>query len=170
MKPKIYLITPSVRKKNLYKIKKKINFNKIFKWIIVYDTKIIKDKTKVFSNNNNIIELFHQKKLSVSGNSQRNFALEYLNQKKNKYFYIYFLDDDNIIHENFYKILDKIKFDDKKNIYSFDQYRNGKIHLNNKFKYLKILKGNKIVKGYIDIAMFLPHFSLVNNIRWKIKK
>jgi hypothetical protein len=167
---KIYLITPVSRKKNLIKIKKTIKFNYFFKWIIIYDTKIIKDKTKIFSDNKNIIELFHKQKFSVSGNAQRNLALKYLNKIKNKDFYIYFLDDDNVIHKNFYIILDKIKSNSRKKIYTFDQYRNDKIYLNNKFEYLKILKGNKIIKGNIDIAMFLPHFSLVNNIRWKIDK
>jgi hypothetical protein len=167
---KIYLITPVSRKKNLIKIKETIKFNYFFKWIIIYDTKIIKDKTKVFADNKNIIELFHKNKFSVSGNSQRNLALQYLNKIKNKDFYIYFLDDDNVIHKNFYKILDIIKSNPKKKIYTFDQFRNNKIYLKNKRQYIKILKGNKIAIGKIDIAMCLPHFSLINNIRWDIDK
>ena len=31
-------------------------------------------------------------------------------------------------------------------------------------------KGNIIKTGYIDIAMFLPNFSLINKIRWVKKK
>ena len=54
-------------------------------------------------------------------------------------------------------------------IYTFDQLRKEKVHLNNEFKYLKILKGNMIKINYIDTAMFLPNFSLINNIRWSKK-
>ncbi len=168
MKKNLYLITPCSRIKNLYKIKKTINFEQINKWIIVYDSNNINKKRKLFSNNENIIEFFFKDKSSVSGNSQRNFALKYLNQKKDKNFYIYFLDDDNILHKNFYKIIKNLN--KRKLIYTFDQLRKQKIFINNKFQYIKILKGNTVKTGYIDIAMFLPNFSLINKIRWKKNK
>lgn len=169
MKKNLYLITPCSRINNLYKIKKTIDFEKIKKWIIVYDASVIKRKKKLFIKCKNIEELFHKDELSVSGNSQRNFALNYLNKKKDKNFFLYFLDDDNILHKNFYKIIKKLD-NKKKLIYTFDQLRKQKIFINNKFQYVKILKGNTIKTGYIDIAMFLPNFSLINNIRWVKKK
>ena len=103
MKNKVYIITPSYRAKNLHIIKKSINFNKIHKWIIIYDIKHLKIKKKLFEDNKHIIELFHKDPESVSGNSQRNFALDYLDKKKNKNLFIYYLDDDNNIHKNFPK-------------------------------------------------------------------
>lgn len=166
MKNKIYIITPSSRFENLPSIKNSINFNKIYKWIIVYDSKHVSSKKKLFKDNDYIVELFCKDKQSVSGNAQRNFALNFLNRKKNKNFYIYFLDDDNIIHKNFYRITDNI---DKKKIYTFDQLRRSKMYFKKKFQYIKILKGNKIKKGIIDSAMFLADFSLINNIRWNKK-
>ena len=166
MKKNLYLITPCSRIKNLFKIKKKIKFEKIKKWIIIYDLNVIKKQNKLFPNNENIIEFFHKDEFSVSGNSQRNFALEYLNKKKDKNFFIYYLDDDNILHKNFYKLIDKIDNNKMNFIYTFDQLRKQKMHINNNFEYVKILKGDVIKTGYIDIAMFLPNFSLINNIRW----
>ncbi len=169
LKKKLYLITPCTRIKNLYKLKKNINFDKIDKWIIVYNTEFV-EKKKYFYNNKNIIELFHKDIGSIGGNSQRNYVLNYLNKRKDKNFFIYFLDDDNILHKNFYKILEKVYKNDNPMIYTFDQLRKGKTHLNNEFKYIKILKGNVVKINYIDTAMFLPYFSLIKNIRWSKKK
>lgn len=167
-KKNIYIITPCSRIENLSKIRESIDFKLIKKWIIVYDGNRVKKKKKNFSKNKNIVEFFIKDTLSVSGNSQRNFGINYLDKFKKKNFYVYFLDDDNIIHKNFYKIINRIDLN-KKFIYTFDQLRNQKVHLNNKFKFVKILKGNNIKKGYIDIAMFLANFSLINHIRWSKK-
>ena len=170
MKKNLYLITPCSRIKNLPKIKRSIDFNIIKKWIIVYDIIATKSQKKLFSKTKGINEFFLKDKLSVSGNAQRNFALDYLNKKKDKNFFIYFLDDDNILHKNFYKVIKNLNIDNSKLIYTFDQLRKQKIFINNKFRYVKILKGNIIKTGYIDIAMFLPNFSLINKIRWVKKK
>ena len=169
LKKNLYLITPCTRVKNLFKLKKNIDFNIINKWIIVYNTEFVKKK-KYFDENKNIIELFHKDIGSIGGNSHRNYALDYLNKKKDKNFFIYFLDDDNILHKNFYKIIEKIYKNNVPLIYTFDQLRKGKTHLNNEFKYIKILKGNVIKINSIDTAMFLPYFSLIKNIRWTKKK
>lgn len=170
MKKNLYLITPCSRIKNLPKIKRSIDFNIIKKWIIVYDIIATKSQKKLFSKTKGINEFFLKDKLSVSGNAQRNFALDYLNKKKDKNFFIYFLDDDNILHKNFYKVIQNLNIDNSKLIYTFDQLRKQKIFINNKFQYVKILKGNIIKTGFIDIAMFLPNFSLINKIRWVKKK
>lgn len=169
MKKNLYLITPCTRIKNLSKLKNSINFNKIKKWIIVYNTEFVKKKN-YFKDNKNIIELFHTNIGSIGGNSQRNFVLNFLNKKKNKNFFIYFLDDDNILHKNFYRVVENIYKDQMPLIYTFDQLRKDKMHINNKFRYVEILKGNIIKINHIDTAMFLPNFSLINNIRWAKKK
>ena len=65
--------------------------------------------------------------------------LDYLNKKKDKNFFIYFLDDDNILHKNFYKVIKNLNIDNSKLIYTtFDQFRKQKIFINNKFQYVKI--------------------------------
>ena len=169
MKKNLYLITPCTRIKNLLKVKKNINFNKIKQWIIVYNTEFV-EKKKYFQDDRNVVELYHKDIGSIGGNSQRNYVLNFLNKKKDKNFYIYFLDDDNILHKNFYKIVDRINKDITPGIYTFDQLRKEKTHINNKFEFIKVLKGNTIKINYIDTAMFLPNFSLINNIRWSKKK
>jgi hypothetical protein len=169
LKKNLYLITPCTRINNLSKLKNSINFSKIKKWIIVYNTEFVKKKY-YFKDNKNIIELFHTNIGSIGGNSQRNFVLNFLNKKKNKNFFIYFLDDDNILHKNFYRVVENIYKDQMPLIYTFDQLRKDKMHINNKFRYVEILKGNIIKINHIDTAMFLPNFSLINNIRWAKKK
>ena len=150
---KIILITPAHRLTNLKIIKKSINFNFIFKWIIVYDGTKIANNFKLF-NLNKIIEFVHlSKKNEVSGNAQRNFALDFIceNYSSEKYF-IYFLDDDNIIHPNLYKLIKNIDYN---KFYTFDQQRS-------RF----ILLGNKLSVYNIDAAMFLSDIHLVKNFRF----
>jgi hypothetical protein len=71
--------------------------------------------------------------------------------------YLYFLDDDNIIHPNLYKFLNTIG--DEKCIYTFIQNNHGNLS-----------KGNRLHIGGIDTAMFLIHFDLCKDIRWNITK
>jgi hypothetical protein len=165
----LYLLTPCIRVANLFRIKKSINFSFIKKWIIIYNTEFVKKK-KIFTKHKSIIELFHKDIGSIGGNSQRNFGLEYLKRYKNRNFYIYFLDDDNVLHNNFYKVVENCKKQSSRYIYTFDQFRNQKTLLNNKFRYVKILKGNRIKINHIDTAMFLPNYSLVHKIRWSKEK
>ena len=80
MKKNLYLITPCSRIKNLPKIKRSIDFNIIKKWIIVYDIIATKSQKKLFSKTKGINEFFLKDKLSVSGNAQRNFALDYFGE------------------------------------------------------------------------------------------
>ena len=156
MKKKIILITPSTRFKNLKVIFKSINWNYISRWIVVYDKKIIHKNPFFFKKNKKITELTNFNSTSIKGASQRNLALRYLTKKKIKNSYLYFLDDDNIIHPNFYKICKKIK---NEKIYTFNQ----------QVKIRSIRKGNKIKLGFIDTAMFLVCFDLAKKIKWKMK-
>jgi len=152
---KIILITPSYRLKNLKIIKKNINFEYILKWIIVYDENKISNNSKLFEHNENIVEIFYKPKKGENlGNSQRNLGLEYVNKYfREQDFFLYFLDDDNIIHDNFYYLLTTLK---KDKIYTFDQQRT---------RY--ILNGTKPKLYHIDLAMFVAHFKLISEIRFK---
>lgn len=146
---KITIITPSIRPENLHKIKDSIDFNYVDEWIIVYDGKKIPENPHLFVNEGNekIKEYIHSSE-GASGNPQRNFALDHV---QNKDTYLYFLDDDNLIHKDLYKLLDII--DDGK-IYTFDQEAR--------------INGNIIKKDCIDTAMFLIDFKLCRNIRWRL--
>jgi len=156
---KITIITPSIRPENLSQIKNSINFEYINEWIIVYDENIIKENPYLFKNESKITEYLHKNEKSTAGNSQRNFALSNI---KNKDTYIYFLDDDNIMHPDIYNLFDCLE-DNK--IYTFNQKRPANI-----FPFKDVLKGNNVEVYKIDSAMFLIDYNLCKNIEWSIEK
>lgn len=144
---KMTIITPSSRPFNLLKMKTSINFNYVDEWIIVYDGREVIDEPYLFLKEENpkIKEYIHSGE-GISGNSQRNFALD---RVQNKDTYLYFLDDDNLIHKDLYRLLHII--DDSK-IYTFNQKDR--------------IKGSNIRLGKIDTAMFLIDFKLCKQTRW----
>ena len=154
---KITIITPSIRPNNLLKIKDLLNFDYIEKWIIVYD-KIEKlsqfpdcdkiEKLSQFPDCDKIEEYSHFNIDSKFGNSQRNYALDKVNNNA----LIYYLDDDNIIPDDFYIFLNIISNDF---IYTFDQQRSD-----------RILKGDNLSIGNIDTAMIILPFKLCNTLKW----
>jgi hypothetical protein len=148
-KKKITIITPSIRLSNLMTIKNSINFDYVDEWIIVYDGNKISEHPHLFLHEGNpkIKEYLHASE-GMYGNPQRNYALDHI---QNEDTYLYFLDDDNLIHQDLYKLLNLL--DDGK-IYTFDQ--------ENK------LTGNKIALSKIDTAMFLIDFKLCQTIRWEL--
>ena len=150
-KNKITIITPSYRVNNLLQIKKSINFKYVEEWIIVYDGSKILENPKLFeSQENNKIKEYVYNGPGISGNPQRNYALS---KVTNSDTLLYYLDDDNIIHPNLYKLLNVI---DNTKLYTFNQY--------------KRIKGDNININCIDTAMFIIPYSLCKNIRWDLDK
>lgn len=150
---KLTLITPSYRINNLLEIKKSINFEYIEEWIIVYDGSKIINNPRLFENqeNNKIKEYVYKcEHGGISGNPQRNYALNTITSPNA---IIYYLDDDNVIHPNFYKLLNII---DNNKIYTFNQYNR--------------IKGNNINVCKIDTAMVILPYKLCSNIRWILNK
>jgi len=143
------IITPCSRPNNLSKLYDSIHFDKVHKWIIVYDTSKDRAYQKLYEGIPKIQELECNK--GISGNPQRNLALTLVDDG-----FIYFLDDDNIIHPNFWNIYDSFTPD---NFYTFDQKRGN-----------NILFGNNIKLDQIDTAMFIIHKKHVNNLLWKEDK
>jgi predicted O-methyltransferase YrrM len=144
---KITIITPSYRVDNLIQLKNSINFDYVNEWIIVYDGKKINEIPNLFKNENNCkIKEYICDDDGISGNSQRNYALTKITNEKT---YIYYLDDDNIIHPQLYKLINIL--DDNK-IYTFNQ--------------VDRITGNNINIGQIDTAMFLIDYNLCKNIVW----
>ncbi len=152
---KIIIISPVSRIKNLKIIKKSINFNLIFRWLIIYDGTKIEKNYKHFKNKDQIEELTYiSKSNEVLGNGQRNFGLEYVEKNFSSHQpFIYFLDDDNIVHPNFYNLLKQLE---KNKVYTFDQQRT---------RY--ILSGIRPELYYIDLAMFLGDFNIIKKVRFK---
>jgi predicted O-methyltransferase YrrM len=151
-KNKITIITPSYRIKNLKKLYDTINFDYVDEWIIVYDGSKITENPKLF-NHEKIKEYIHKNDNSSFGNAQRNFALDNI---KNDNTYLYYLDDDNLINPDLYKLLDII---DNDKMYTFNL-----IH----YPELILMKGNDINITKIDTAMILISYKLCKNIRWNL--
>lgn len=144
---KLTIITPSYRINNLLEIKKSIDFKYVDEWIIVYDGNKIINNPNLFKNQeNNKIKEYVYKGEGISGNPQRNYALDKITNSNTL---LYYLDDDNIIHPNLYRLLNII---DNNKIYTFNQYNR--------------IKGNNINVGSIDTAMIIIPFNICKNIRW----
>ena len=139
------IITPCSRKENLHTLYNSIQFEYIHNWIIVYDSSIEFDKT---FDHPKILEYFHHSD-GISGNAQRNYGLTKVKSEG----FIYFLDDDNVIHPDFWNTT----FEPEK-IYTFNQEHQGTVRL----------KGNKIKVGRIDTAMFLVYSTLIKGTTWNI--
>jgi hypothetical protein len=151
MNNKITIITPCSRIHNLPMLYESIKFDKINKWIIVYDTTVNKCYHS-FIHSEQIIEVECKSSLNgVVGNTQRNYGLSFVEEDN----YIYFLDDDNIIHPNFWKVIQELETD---TIHTFNQYRDKRGH---------ILLGNRIEINYIDTAMYIIHKNMIGNIQWQ---
>lgn len=148
---KLTIITPSYRIDNLLEIKKSINFDYIDEWIIVYDGSKIIDNPNLFENqeDNKIKEYVYEDE-GTSGNPQRNYALTKITNPDTL---LYYLDDDNIIHPNLYKLLNII---DNNKLYTFNQDNR--------------IKGNNVYIGGIDTAMFIIPYKLYKNIKWILDK
>jgi len=149
---KMTIITPSYRINNLIKLEKSINFDYVDEWIIIYDGNKIQENPNIFKNNKNSNKIKEYLYIGegISGNPQRNYALNIVNNSNNL---LYYLDDDNVIHNNLFRLLDII---DKNKLITFNQHKG--------------LKGNNITVNFIDTAMMLINYNLCNNIRWILDK
>ena len=150
---KITIITPCCRLVNIAGIRENINFDYVDEWIIVYDGSKICKNPEFFKNQENgkIKEYVYTcNNGGRSGNPQRNYALDKITNPDTL---LYYLDDDNIIHPNLYRLLNVI---DNDKFYSFNQY--------------KRLKGNDIRISHIDTAMVIIPYKLCKNQRWVLDK
>ncbi len=143
------IITPCYRQENLPIILKSIQLDKIAKWIIVYDTTKNKKYTHCFKGEPKICELDCDQ-AGIAGNAQRNHGVNFV--KKG---FIYFLDDDNIIHPHFWDLVDTF---DTEHFYTFDQ----RFFVQDPFRTTTnfVFKGAEPVLRKIDTAMFVVPISM----------
>jgi hypothetical protein len=159
---KITIITPCSRPYNLDKIYESLNFDYIDEWIIVYDAKVVNPLQEKFKSNtyaHKIKEFIYTEDNCSWGNAQRNYGMSVV---KNNDTYIYFLDDDNIIHSNLYNFLARVESpatDKDKKIYTFIQNNQG--HFST---------GDRLYVGGLDTALFLIHIDLCKDIKWDISR
>ena len=156
----ISIITPCYRQANLHAIYKSINFDLICKWIVVYDTSKNRSYSKLFSHAQIVeVECSYE---GINGNAQRNYGMNLVKDG-----FIYFLDDDNIVHPGFWELVPTL---DPQYFYTWDQLRNKNgdetdwaLFSNEKGR---ILKGNVVKVQKIDTAQFLVPKSLVYCLVW----
>ena len=151
---RITIITPCSRPQNLNTIKNSVDFNSVEEWIIVYDGNRISEIPDTFNNhpNRDKIKQWIFTGPGISGNPQRNFALSNVSNWDT---FIYFLDDDNLVHPYMYRLLD---IADRDYIYTFNQEN----HVNH--------TGNNVRVAGIDTAMFMVYGSLCKDLQWDIDR
>jgi hypothetical protein len=142
---KLTIITPCCRQENIPILYTSIPFDKIDKWIIVYDTSRDRTYTRLYDGHPQIVEV--ECNAGVSGNPQRNYGMTLVDDG-----FIYFLDDDNIVHPEFGSIISQLQC---RCFYTFDQQRRN-----------SILRGHTIKVGRIDTAMFIIHKQHIKDITW----
>ena len=147
------IITACSRQKNLSTIFRSINFDLVDNWFIVYDTSKSRSYNFMFKTYEKIKELECDQS-GVCGHPQINYALDLITSG-----FVYILDDDNLIHPNFWNILPKL---DINSIYTWDQSRNFNLSTRKE----SIMKGGNITKGQIDTAQFIVPIQYIDKTRW----
>ncbi len=143
------IITPCSRPENLEIISKSINIPRDqYRWIVVFD---LLDKPENVPDN---CEWYAIKDAnSMSGNAQRNFALNLVTHG-----HIYFNDDDTIMQPNLW---DEIKDEDDMDFISFKQAnKDGSVRL----------EGLNVSVGTIDSHNFVTSAKCVGDTRWILNK
>jgi len=163
--PLFNIITRCSRTKNLLKVKDSIfNQSSNVIWFIYFDTFILKDiDAELLSElQSDKIKLFFKK--SIPGDYGHQFINDAINNISNGWVYI--LDDDNILHEDFFSNLTtKIKENPNKKAFIFDQKVGGK-----DFSGVDIRVANpeNVKVGHIDMAQFLLKRDLIGEMRLKL--
>jgi hypothetical protein len=141
------IITPCSRPHLLHRIAESINIPKEnYRWIVVFDSETIPDSIPECE------AYFIKDTNSVCGNAQRNLAIDLVTEG-----YIYFNDDDTIMHP---QLWDNIK-DLTNDFIHFDQEEiDGSIRL----------KQSKVRLSYIDSHNFIVHTIIVGNERFVIHR
>jgi glycosyltransferase involved in cell wall biosynthesis len=155
---RLTIITPSIRLHNLQTLKESIRFEYVDEWIIVYDGNKIETNPQLFKDENKIKEYLY-KGTGRNGNAQRNYALDHVTRSDT---YLYYLDDDNIIHPDLYLLLDELQ---EQKFYTFDQSRPVDV-----FPFKELLTGDNVSVKNIDTAMVLMDYRLCNEIRWDLER
>lgn len=156
------IITPCVRKHNLEKIAASISHaNLAVTWLVILDQVALSTEDALLKTNLEDISK-HQVKLSaikssesVSGNAQRNHGLNQLNKQG----YVYFVDDDNLIHPNFWNYTHLL--DGTHGIIGHQLLADGQ---------LRKAAGFHVCPNKIDIAQCCFPMKLVGKNRWIEKK
>lgn len=159
------IISPCSRISNIEHLRYNIIHNDksqyIFRWLLILDkSKIDQNDSKLqaelkwLDNIPGFEYYFYNNEGSISGNSQRNFGLSLVNAG-----WVYFLDDDNVIHQNYFTQMAKLirQHPNKKGIITNQVHKDGLIRL---------AASLDIGAGKTDTAQFTIHSSLIGDTKW----
>ena len=167
----IHILTRCTRTNNLLKIKDSIFKSIIWpftetRWHILFDTSSLKDINvdilEKLQNDNIILRFYKGSKGDYASNLNK--EIDTINSDE----WIYVLDDDNILHENFYSEVDKIhKLDPNAKGIIFSQRISSK-----DFSGLDIRKASvkNIKVGSIDNAQFLLRKDIIGDVRYRLNE
>lgn len=144
------IITPCSRPENLLLISESINIPKEnYRWIVVCDSESLPDESMIPKN----CEIYTHKNLrSISGNDQRNYAINMVEGG-----HIYFNDDDTLLHPELWDSVKNFDFD----FISFVQLtKDGKIRL----------IGDTIEVTRIDSHNFITSHRIAKNVRFMLER
>jgi hypothetical protein len=145
---KINIITPCSRPENLEKISESINIpSENYRWIVVFDS------DHLHSAPENCESYFLKVDGSNVGNAQRNFAIDMIDDG-----YVYFLDDDTILHPVLWENLKE--YEDKDMIVFSQIWKNGKIRL----------RGDRVAINHTDSGNFLVKRYVIGDLRWDLRR
>jgi len=91
----------------------------------------------------------------LSGNPQRNIALDHVDCDR----YVYFLDDDNIVHLNLFQRANTILENSNKALICSQLFKNGYIRLSP--------RPDMIAPCHIDTAQFLVPRDIIGDLKWE---
>ena len=183
---KLAIITPCSRPWNLDRIRESICFDDdvLHAWIIVHDTDAAASFKPHFSPPSpKIVEVAAPTRASEGhvggGNHQRNVGLDLLlsptpdGEVKPFDGLVYFLDDDNIVHPNFWAVLlPRMREDVRVRMYSFDQVMwssSADAASSTKTQTRLRLRGDNVRVFAIDTAQCVVHSRLIlaaGDLRW----
>lgn len=155
----LYIVTPCSRPQNLPSIRKAFASNYDWIWVIIYTVRPLR---REFPSDPRIYEFWlgveatHEDDPWTYANLGRNFALGLVSDASS---YIYFLDDDNIIHPNFWKLVYAVLQEGQSDFITFDQFRTPET----------VLVGPRAIIGKIDTGMFVTQRGLTGHIRWRLQ-
>ena len=146
MESQLIIITPSSRHENLAEVSRSITFS--CTWIVVFDATEVR---AVHSPAANVILLAAAG--GVAGKHQINTALDYCRAHHIDGF-VYVLDDDNLIHEDFYTVISEAIKSGKKGYIVQQEVSPGRI---------RPVSPATTRTGWIDQAQFVLHTDLLRH-------
>ena len=153
---KVWVITPCSRPQNLHSIAKSIIGP--FHWVVAYDASVEYPLNKIIGFSG-IAQEHHKTNITgTSGNGQRNHALDIVMEKAEDQDYLYFLDDDNIIHPNLMTVIEQSRRGYNADMIMFPQVQpSGAVRL---------MPPTEPKVGNIDTAMMIFRIGHVRRLRW----